>query len=144
MQIVSPQTQQDWQSYYALRWRLLRAPWRQAKGSEQDELEKSAYHVMAKTASGQTVGVGRIHSNTVDEWQIRYMAVDDAYRCQGIGSKILQYLEVYAQSQGAKRITLNARETAVIFYLRHDYHITGDAHTLFDVIKHKIMQKYFA
>ena len=141
MQIGTPQTPQDWRIYYELRWRLLRAPWQQPKGSEQDEWEQSAYHVMAKTDTGETVGVGRIHANTSDEWQIRYMAVDEGYCGQGIGSMILKSLEGYAQLQGAKCITLNARETAVNFYLRHNYRITGDAHTLFGVINHKSMQK---
>ncbi len=145
MQIVTPQTEQDWQSYYMLRWRLLRAPWQQPKGSEQDIFEQSAYHIMAKTDDGKVVGVGRIHlivnANITDEWQIRYMAVDEAYRGHGIGSMILEQLEDYAQSQGAKRISLNAREAAIEFYLHHRYHITGDAHTLFHVIHHKSMQK---
>ena len=71
------------------------------------------------------------------------MAVDNAHRNQGVGSMILNDLENFAQSQGAKRIILNSRESAVNFYLHHNYQITGDAHTLFDVIKHKSMQKYF-
>ena len=143
MQIDTPQSEQDWQAYYDLRWQVLRAPWRQPKGSEQDELENSAYHVMAKTDEGNTVGVGRIHSITPKQWQIRYMAVPDAHRGKGIGSMLLEWLERKALSQGAKSITLNAREAAVHFYLHHHYHITGDAATLFDVIKHKSMQKNY-
>ncbi|WP_455212021.1 GNAT family N-acetyltransferase [Kaarinaea lacus] len=141
MQIVTPQFEQEWQSYYDLRWRLLREPWQQAKGSEQDELEQNAYHVMAISDKGDIVGVGRIHSNSAEEWQIRYMAVDEAFCRQGIGSRILKRLESHAQSQGAKRIILHAREAAVNFYLHHNYQVTGDAHTLYDVIKHKSMQK---
>ena len=64
MQIVNPQTLQDWQLYYDLRWRLLRAPWQQPKGSEKDEWEQNGYHVMAKSDDGEIVGVGRIHSAT--------------------------------------------------------------------------------
>ena len=96
---------------------------------------------MVKTDEDETVGVGRIHSNTPDEWQIRYMAVDEEYRRRGIASKILQHLEDYARSKGARRISLNAREAAVNFYIHHEYQIIGDAYTLFDVIKHKSMQK---
>ena len=124
-----------------MRWRLLRAPWQQVKGSEQDELEQSAHHALAKTDDGEAVGVGRIHCVTPCEWQIRYMGVDAAHRGKGIGSMILGYLESYARSQGAQRITLSARESAITFYLRHDYRVTGEAHTLFEVIKHKSMQK---
>jgi GNAT superfamily N-acetyltransferase len=143
MQIVTPHSKQDWHAYYDLRWQLLRAPWQQPKGSEQDELEQSAYHAMAKTDDGETVGVGRIHSIAPKEWQIRYMAVHNAHRGKGIGSMLLECLESYALTHGAKRITLNARESAVYFYLHHHYQITGNAPTLFDVIKHKCMQKEF-
>ncbi|MEJ2362384.1 MAG: thioesterase, partial [Gammaproteobacteria bacterium] len=37
----SPQTKQEWQAYFDLRWRILRAPWQQARGSERDDLEAS-------------------------------------------------------------------------------------------------------
>jgi predicted GNAT family N-acyltransferase len=141
MKVVTPQTQQDRQAYFDLRWRLLRAPWQQPKGSEQDVLEDKAYHVMVKAETGEIVGVGRIHEVSAGQWQIRYMAVDEGYRGQGIGAMILRQLESHAQSQSAKQIILNARETAIGFYSRHGYQVCGDAPTLFGVIKHKYMQK---
>jgi predicted GNAT family N-acyltransferase len=141
MKVVTPQTQQDWQAYFDLRWRLLRAPWQQPKGSEQDDLEDKAYHAMVKTETGDVVGVGRIHEVSAGQWQIRYMAVDESYRGQGIGAMILRQLESHAQSHSAKKIILNAREFAIGFYTRHHYSTYGDAPTLFGVIKHQRMQK---
>ena len=141
MKIFSPQTDHDWQAYFDLRWQLLRAPWHQPRGSEQDEREQQAYHVMVQTENGHAVGVGRIHRINAREWQIRYMAVDETHRGEGIGAMILGQLENHAQSQGASRICLNARESAIAFYLRFHYRICGDAPTLFGVIKHQRMQK---
>lgn len=141
MKIVTPQTEQDWQAYFDLRWRLLRAPWQQPRGSEQDEFERSAYHVAAKTDNGKTVGVGRIQLIAPQEWQIRYMAVYQTHRGMGVGSMILKQLERYAESQAARRITLNARESAIDFYRKHNYQVCGDGPILFDAIKHKHMQK---
>jgi len=142
MQTVIPSNPQDWQAYYELRWRILRAPWQQAKGSERDELEQQAYHIMVKTEAGDVVGVGRIHRNSCEEWQVRYMALLESYRGKGIGAMTLQELERHANSLAAKRIVLNARESAVKFYLRYNYQVVADAPTLFGVIKHQRMEKH--
>ena len=55
--------------------------------------------------------------NSEHEAQIRYMAVDDKFKRQGIGSEIVTELENYALSKQAKTMTLNAREKAISFYL---------------------------
>ncbi|SEM93712.1 GNAT family N-acetyltransferase [Nitrosomonas marina] len=141
MYITLPQSEQDWSAYYDLRWRVLRAPWRQPKGSERDELEQIAYHVMVKTATDRTIGVGRIHPASVEKWQIRYMAVEKNFRDQGIGKMLLLELERHARTQRATRIVLNARNSATAFYLKHDFKIFGEAPTLYGVIKHQCMQK---
>jgi N-acetylglutamate synthase-like GNAT family acetyltransferase len=141
LQIVSPHTATQWQAYFEVRWRLLRSPWQQPKGSEQDEFEQIAFHVMAKNEAGEVMGVGRIHPVTDDQWQIRYMAVEERCRNTGVGSRILKALEDYAQSQGAAQIVLNSRSTALNFYVKHGYRIIDDAPTMFGVIAHKKMQK---
>jgi hypothetical protein len=44
MEIRSPETVEEFMQYYELRWRLLRKPWNQPKGSEKDEKEDEAFH----------------------------------------------------------------------------------------------------
>ncbi len=70
---------------------------------------------------GNVIASGRVHFNSEDEAQIRYMAVDDKFKRQGIGSKIVTELEDYALSKQAKTMTLNAREKAISFYLSLGY-----------------------
>ena len=36
--LAEPRTTQEWESYFDLRWRVLREPWGQARGSERDDL----------------------------------------------------------------------------------------------------------
>ena len=48
----SPATPDEWQRYYHLRWQILRAPWQQPPGSERDDLEAQAYHLMLLTEQG--------------------------------------------------------------------------------------------
>lgn len=140
--VKSPQTQQEWDDYYELRWRILREPWQQSCGSEKDELEDTAFHCMAVDTNNKVVGVGRIHKNSTTEAQVRYMAVNKDHRYKGIGSKILAVLERHAISYEVSTISLNAREKFISFYLKHGYVIIDDAHTLFGSIRHKRMHKY--
>ena len=77
MIITSPDSQEDFEKYYSLRWKLLRYPWNQPKGSEKDEFEDTAFHVMICENGRIPVGVGRLHINNDGEAQIRYMAGEE-------------------------------------------------------------------
>ncbi|MBS7629078.1 GNAT family N-acetyltransferase [Candidatus Bathyarchaeota archaeon] len=140
VEIKEPKTAEEFEKYYELRWRVLREPWGQPPGSEKDDLEGEATHIVA-LIGGEIIGVGRIHFNSNIEAQIRYMAVENHYREMGVGSMILKRLEDVARVRGARRIVLNAREEAVKFYRKHGYEVVGDAGTLFDSIRHWRMIK---
>lgn len=140
MIIKSPQTDQEYFDYYDLRWRILRAPWNQPRGSEQDELEGQAIHIIA-VENDKIVGCGRAHFNSDDEAQIRYMAVEKEWQGKGIGQIILVELEKKIKESSAKKIVLNARENVIKFYEKNGYSIVREAHTLFGEIKHFLMIK---
>lgn len=138
--IKQPETPEEWLQYYDCRWRLLRQPWHQAKGSEKDELEEKSIHRLA-LLENQIIAVGRLYFSNPNEAQIRYMAVIPEYQHKGIGLQILQALESEAVANNITTITLNARESAIPFYQKNKYKTIGSAHTLYDVIKHKKMVK---
>jgi predicted GNAT family N-acyltransferase len=140
MIIKSPQTKQEFFDYYDLRWRILRAPWNQPKGSEQDELEGQAIHIIA-VENDKIIGCGRAHFNSEDEAQIRYMAVEKEWQGKGVGQMILSELEKRVKLSSAKKIVLNARENVVKFYENNGYSILRESHTLFGEIKHFLMIK---
>lgn len=140
MKVRKPRTKKEYEKYYDLRWRILRNPWGQPRGSEKDELEGQSIHLMA-CEKGKLLGVGRVHFNSSKEAQIRYMAVEEGLRGKGTGTMILKELEKNAEKKGASHVTLNAREFAVGFYKKHGYRIVGKAHTLFGVIPHYKMRK---
>ena len=141
MIITQPKTPEEFEKYYDLRWRILRAPWNQPEGSEKDDKEEAAIHVMVCENVGIPVGIGRAHFNTDEEAQIRYMAVEENQRGKGIGALVLWELEKKAKEKGAKFIILNARDTAIKFYEKHGYKIVKQAHTLFGSIPHYEMRK---
>jgi len=141
MTITQPKTPEEFEMYYDLRWRILRAPWNIPKGSERDDKEGDAIHVMVYETAGIPIGVGRAHFNSDEEAQIRFMAVEENQRGKGIGAIVLEELEKRSKEKGAKHITLNARETAAKFYEKYGYKIIKESHTLFGLIPHFEMRK---
>ena len=43
-----PSIDAEWQAYFDLRWQVLRAPWNQPRGSEQDGLEDTSEHALIR------------------------------------------------------------------------------------------------
>jgi N-acetylglutamate synthase-like GNAT family acetyltransferase len=136
----SPVSESDFVKYYDLRWRILRKPWDQPKGSERVDTEEKSFHIMAEL-DGKVIGVGCIHELEDGVGRIRFMGVEDEFQNHGIGKKIVRLLEDYALEQGWTKIWLYAREIAWNFYINLEYKIIGDGELLFGVIKHKIMEK---
>ena len=119
--LKSPENKDEWERYLLFRWEMLRKPLGMSMDSLADSIEKESFHLMGIDEDGNVIASGRVHFNTSDEAQIRYMAVDDNFKRQGIGSEIVTELERYALSKKAVTITLNARENAISFYLSLGY-----------------------
>lgn len=136
LKIISPITDSDFKKYFEFRWQMLRAPWQQPPGSEQDELENESFHVMAVDENNSVVGVGRIHFISGSDAQIRYMAVVENKQKQGLGLQLLHALEQYAMNKNMQHIHLHARETAVGFYQKQSYQLIEKSHLLFNTIQH--------
>jgi len=140
IEVREPGTPTEVGLYYDLRWRILREPWTKIKEQGRDEHEDEAFHLTA-WEEGRLVGVGRLHFNSPEEGQVRYMAVEGDRRGRGIGGLILQELEDRARRARATRMVLNARADAVPFYRRHGYEQVDPSETLFDSIPHWRMRK---
>ena len=141
MKITQPVTPADLERYYKLRWRILRAPWKQARGSERVADDADSTHLMVLDDDNVLLGVGRLHFNGIREAQIRFMAIDIPHQRKGVGSRLLQALEDRAVEHGASSITLDARETALGFYRKRGYSPQGPGHTLFNSVAHVRMLK---
>jgi len=137
----SPRTPAEWKNYFDLRWRVLRAPWNQPRGSEKDERESESVHFMIVGVDSAALAIGRLHFNTPAEAQVRFMAVDPRARGRGLGSVVLRECERRARAAGAASIVLNARDDVQGFYLRHGFVVVGPGETLFSAIKHVRMRK---
>ena len=141
MQIIyrSPKSKKEFEDYFDFRWQTLRKPLNLLRGSEQDELEDTSFHIAAYEEQ-TLVGIGRLHTEINNMGRIRYMAVDPKYRGKGVGSSILRELEDIAQTNNLQACWLNAREDAIPFYLKNGYEIKGEANSEL-TIEHKRMEK---
>ena len=142
MEIIEPNTSDEFKIYYNLRYEVLRKPWFQPKGSERDEEEETSLHRMIiDEPNGKAVAVGRLQFNTIEEAQIRYMAVSDDYQGMGYGSEIVKVLGNIARDKGSQKIILQSRGNAVKFYEKNGYKIIEKSYLLFDEIQHWLMEK---
>lgn len=141
MRLINPVTSLEFQNYYQLRWEVLRKPWDQAKGTEQDELETSCIHVMALNEVDECIGVGRLQFNSTEEAQIRYMGVRNDQQGKGVGKELMTYLENKTSENNRTKIILQARENAVPFYLSIGYSIKEKTFFLWNKIQHYKMEK---
>jgi len=141
VRLIEPASAAEFEQYYQLRWKILRAPWGQPRGSERDALDATSTHIMVIGTSKAALGIGRLHFNSISEAQIRYMAVDVGQQRRGIGTLIVKTLEIRGAALGATRIVLDARETALGFYCKQGYITAGPGHMLFERIAHVKMSK---
>ena len=118
----------------------MRKPLGYPKGSEIDDLENISLHAMAVEGT-EIAGIGRLTYFSTGEGQIRFMGVLEKYRNQNVGFKILTYLEEKAKSMGLKKITLNARDNALLFYSKCGYKADGKPFEGFGGIMHTKMIK---
>ena len=138
--LSSPQNKKEFAQYYHFRWSVLRQPWSQPQGSEQDELEASSFHFML-TDGEEIVAVARLHQVSDTTGQVRYVAVSPEHQGKGLGKQIMIAVEDKAQSLGLTHIELNARENALSFYLSMGYQNLGKAHLLYGEVQHYKMDK---
>jgi N-acetylglutamate synthase-like GNAT family acetyltransferase len=138
--IHSPKTPEEWDQYFDLRYRVLREPWKQARGSERNEGDAHAEHY-AYFQDECIVGVGRLDVMSPTQCQIRFMAVESKKQGTGIGKALMLHMEKRAWEHGAQEIILHAREIALPFYENLNYKIMEKSHLLFGEIQHYLMSK---
>ncbi|WP_187262643.1 GNAT family N-acetyltransferase [Pontibacter beigongshangensis] len=141
MTIIEPRTPEELAQYYQLRYDTLRRPWNQPPGSERADDDDSALHAMLLSDAGEPVGVCRLHLNTPQEGQLRFMGIREDMQGQGLGNLLLTYLEEKARNMGATLMTLQARDYAVNFYRRNEYEVVEKTYLLFGSIQHFKMTK---
>lgn len=128
--VITPSNEQQMQDYFHLRWRVLREPFQRPPGSEQDAYDQVGQHRMVINEAGEAVAVGRVHFNSPEEAQIRFMAVAPEYRGEGHGVAIIYALELAAREEGASHVVINSRDNTLGFYQKCGYQVAEEADTV--------------
>lgn len=141
IEIRKPKSRKEWEYYYDLRYRILRQPWNQPRGSERNEGDAIAQH-FAFWENNEIIAVARLDkTEQINECQVRFVAVDENQQSRGIGKKLMLTVEKAAKEQGFQQIVLHARENALQFYQSLNYQLVEKSYLLFDEIQHYYMQK---
>ena len=138
--IRAPKNEDEFEQMYDLRWRLLRKPWNQPKGTEQDDREDDSYQLIV-LLNGKIIATIRYQQNEGGEGQFRYLAVDEEYQRKGIASMLIRRAESIAISKGSNTIILNGRKSAAALFENLGYKVLKEGHTLYGKIEHFVFWK---
>ena len=141
MKVIQPQSPEDLEKYYRLRFEVLRKPWGWERGSEVTDDEDECVHAMICDEKNEAIAVCRLQMNSADEAQIRFMGVRDDQQGKGVGKIIMNYLEKKAKEKGATTMILQAREIALEFYKKQGYILVEKSHLMWGKIQHYLMRK---
>ncbi len=140
VEIRTPITEAEWEAYYDLRFRVLREPLNQPRGSEKNEGDQTGIH-FALFDNNNILAIARLDLTEDDVAQVRFVAVEFNLQNQGYGKKIMLATEAKSKELGISRIILHARDYAVDFYLNLGYRLIEPSYKLFDVLQHFLMDK---
>jgi predicted GNAT family N-acyltransferase len=110
----------------ALRYEVLRKPLNMEFNPDDIAQEYDSYHIACYENRTQLI-VGVLILKPKDEHTVkmRQVAVSPAYQSKGIGTFMVEASEIIAKDMGYHRIELHARDTAVPFYKKMNYSISG-------------------
>lgn len=142
IEIRSPRTASEWDAYYDLRYRALREPLDQPRGSERNDGDETGIH-FALYDDGILKAIARLDQASEGVSQVRFVAVELNSQGKGYGRKIMEEVERVSRNSGNTKMILHARDYAVDFYLRLNYTVIEKSHKLYGVLQHFLMEKLY-
>lgn len=138
--IKAPETVKEWEEYYDLRYRVLREPLGQPRGSERNEGDETGIH-FGLYENGVLKAIARLDESGEKVAQVRFVAVETDQQGSGFGRMIMVATEEEAKRRGDTKMILHARDYAVDFYLKLGYTLIEPSHKLFGILQHFLMEK---
>lgn len=109
----------------ALRDDILRKPLNMVFKAADLELEYDSIHLVCYDDNYELLACLVLKPRSDTEVKMRQVAVRADLQEQGIGRFLVEESEAFAKKRGFSEMVLNARETAVPFYLKLDYEKIG-------------------
>jgi GNAT superfamily N-acetyltransferase len=143
-ELTEPKTDEEWETYWRLRYERLRKDHGLPPGSEREEqLEEGSTHLVAKVdgrvvgAAAYVVGMDRDPATGARTLFVRFrqMGIDPEFEGRGLGSSITRHVEEAARSMGASEVRGNVRKENVDWFARLGWIVVGPGETLFGEIE---------
>jgi predicted GNAT family N-acyltransferase len=109
-----------------LRHEVLRKPLNLEFSEEGLEEEANEFHFGVFNYKLELLGCLSLKPQTADKMKMRQVAIRNSEQGKGIGKYLIQKTETWMVKKQYKIIELNARDTAVEFYLKLDYRKEGE------------------
>jgi predicted GNAT family N-acyltransferase len=109
-----------------LRDKILRQPLGLHFSEAQLAAEYADFHLAAFTNDWVLRGCLVLTPKDEKTLKMRQVAVEESSQKMGVGRQLVNASETFARQQGFDTMELNARETAVPFYLKLNYKIVGE------------------
>ncbi len=123
-----------------LRKRVLRWPLGLDFTPEQLAAEINEFHLVALDGD-DLVACLVLTPQSRDIIKMRQVAVEPEWQGKGVGKQLVQFSEQVAREKGFTKMVLNARDTAVPFYLRLDYEIEGEPFEEVTIPHHRMVKE---
>ena len=107
--------QQELEEMFYQRWLVLRSPLGMEIGSERDNHEDGALHLIAM-CDRKIIASARLRELSPKLGSISYVAVLPEFQNQGIGTKLIKNLIAKAQQKNLTTLRLMSRINAIKFY----------------------------
>jgi ribosomal protein S18 acetylase RimI-like enzyme len=122
-----------------LRFRVLREPLGHTRDDVRFAFENESLHLVA-IDGGKVVGCVLFAADQECGGRLFQMAIDPWLQGQGLGTKLVQRLELELRQRNVERVQLHARDGAVAFYERLGFRCVGEPFTEVG-IEHRVMEK---
>lgn len=143
IEVREPRNEKEWEDYYDLRYRVLREPLEQERGSEKNDGDTTGIH-FALYDNGTLKAIARLdETDQQGVAQVRFVAVETDQQGKGYGAEIMEAVEENSQERGDHKMILHARDYAVDFYKKLGYTIVEKSHLLFGVLQHYLMEREY-
>jgi ribosomal protein S18 acetylase RimI-like enzyme len=122
-----------------LRFRVLREPLGHGRKDVPFPFEEQCLHLVA-VDGGRVVGCVLFTADEEHSGRLFQMAISPQLQGQGLGTRLVQKLELELRKRKVERLHLHARDSATAFYERLGYRCVGDPFTEVG-IRHRNMEK---
>ncbi len=123
----------------ALRYQILRAPLGLSFSNSELDREKEDI-LIAAFEEEDMLGCCILSWIGPQKMRVRQMAVSANLQRKGIGASLMGFIENIARDKGCRVLMMHARETAIGFYEKFGYRITGEPFVEVG-LPHRIMEK---